>query len=100
MVNSICYLREAALPIFEADRHAQKASKERGREVRPIERQVEGRDDPEAASIRGDCAVVRDAPTDDGRPPLAAPGLVLEGRLEAVVQSLDRVEEEAGSPAN
>ena len=30
-------------------------------------------------------------------PPLSAPGLVLKGRLEAVVQSLDRVEEKRGS---
>jgi hypothetical protein len=38
--------------------------------------------------------------TDDGRPPLAASGLVLKGRLEAVVESLDRVEEKRGSRPN
>ena len=94
------YLREAALPIFEADRHAKKELKKRVRGVRPIERKVEGRDDSEAVAIRGYCAAVRSALTDDGRPPLAAPGLVLKGRLEAVMQSLDRVEEKGGSPAN
>ena len=68
------YLREAALPIFEADRHAKKELKKRVRGVRPIERSVEGRDDPEAEAVRGYCAAVRSAITDDGRPPLAASG--------------------------
>jgi hypothetical protein len=91
------YLREAAKPIYEADRHAKKELKKKVRGVRPIERKVEGRDDPEAMVVRGYCAAVRSALTDDGRPPLSAPGLVLKGRLEAVVQSLDRVEEKRGS---
>ena len=82
------YLREAALPIFEADRHAKKELKKQVRGVRPIERSVEGRDDPEAEAVRGYCAAVRSAITDDGRPPLAASGLKLAGRLEAVAASL------------
>ena len=68
--------------------------------MRPIARKVEGRDDPEARAIRGYCAAVRSALTDDGRPPLAAPGLVLKARLEAVAESLDRVEEKRGSRPN
>jgi hypothetical protein len=94
------YLREAAKPIYEADRHAKKELKKRARGVRPIERKVEGRDDPEAKAVQGYCAAVRSALTDDGRPPLSAPGLVLKGRLEAVVQSLDRVEEKRGCRRN
>lgn len=94
------YLREAAKPIYEADRHAKKEWKKRVRGVRPIERKVEGRDDPEAKVIQSYCAAVRSALTDDGRPPLSAPGLVLKGRREAVVQSLDRVEEKRGSRRN
>ena len=94
------YLREAAKPIHEADRHAKKELKKRVRGVRPIERKVEGRADPEAGAIRGYCAAVRSALTDDGRPPLSAPGLVLKGRLEAVAESLDRVEEKRGSRPN
>jgi Transposase, Mutator family len=94
------YLREAAKPIFEADRHAKKELKKRVRGVRPIERKVEGRDDPEAKAVQRYCAAVRSAVTDDGRPPLAASGLVLKGRLEAVVESLDRVEEKRGSRPN
>jgi hypothetical protein len=90
------YLREAAHPIFESDRHAKKELKKRIRGVRPIERAVEDRDDAEARAVRGYCAAVRSAITDDGQPPLAASGLRLEGRLKAVVASLDRVAEKGG----
>ncbi|HMB03389.1 MAG TPA: ISNCY family transposase [Isosphaeraceae bacterium] len=92
------YLREAARPVYESDRHAKKVLKKRVRGVRPIERKVEGRDDPDAQAVRGYCAAVRRALTDDGRPPLAASGLVLKGRLEQVVASLDRVEGKKGLP--
>ncbi|HMB07121.1 MAG TPA: ISNCY family transposase, partial [Isosphaeraceae bacterium] len=57
------YLREAAQPISEADRHAKKELKKRVRGVRPIERKVEGRDDPEAKVVQGYCAAVRSALT-------------------------------------
>jgi hypothetical protein len=87
------YLREAALPMFEADRHAKKELKKQVRGIRPIERTVEGCDDIEAQAVRGYCAAVRSALTDDGRPPLAASGLKLHARLEAVAASLGRVEE-------
>jgi hypothetical protein len=60
------YLREAALPIFEADRHARKELKKTVRGVRPIERKVEGRTDEEARVVQGYCAAVRGALTDDG----------------------------------
>ena len=85
------YLREAARPIFEADRHAKKELKKRVRGVRPIERAVEGRRDAEAEAIRGYCLAIRSALTDDGRPPLAASGLKLKDRLDAIAVSLDRV---------
>ncbi len=39
------YLREAARPIYEADRHAKVAAQGAGPGVRPIERSLEGRDD-------------------------------------------------------
>src|SRR3712207_3585257 len=41
------YLREAAKPIFEADRHAKVLLKKEVRGVRPIERALEGREDAE-----------------------------------------------------
>ena len=90
------FLREAAHPIFEADRHAKKELKKAVRGVRPIERAVEGRDDPEAVLIQGYCAAVRSAITDDGRAPLAASGLTLKDRLEKVAGSLDRVRQKGG----
>src|SRR5262245_38868854 len=52
------YLREAAKPIYEADRHAKKELKKRVRGIRPIERQAEqaaaqDEDDEEAEIVRG-----------------------------------------------
>ena len=91
------FLREAAHPVFEADRHAKVALKAQVRGVRPIERALEGRDDREAEAARGYCAAVRGAITDDGRPPLAASGLKLRARLEAVADSLDRVAEKGAA---
>jgi hypothetical protein len=90
------YLREAALPVYEADRHAKVQLKKKVRGIRPIERQIEGRDDDEAGAIRGYCAAIRSALTDDGRPPLDASGLKLQKRLAAVAASLDRVGAERG----
>jgi transposase-like protein len=94
------YLREAARPLFEADRHAKKELKKRVRGVRKIERAVEGRSDPEAEAVRGYCSAVRSAVTDDGRPPLDASGLKLHQRLQAIADSLDRVQEKRGYRAS
>jgi hypothetical protein len=92
------YLHEAAKPIYEADRHAKKVLKKHVRGVRPLERGVEGRTDPEAEVIRGYCGAVRRALTADGRPPLAAAGLQLHDRLTAIAQSLERVEKRGACP--
>jgi hypothetical protein len=92
------YLREAAKPIYEADRHAKKELKKRVRGVRPIERQLETRTDPEAEVIRGYCSAVRSALTDDGRPPLDAAGLKLQARLSAIASSLQRAEKRGPYP--
>lgn len=87
------YLREAAKPVYEADRHAKKELKKHLRGVRPIERAIEQRNDAEAEAIRGYCLAVRSALTDDGRPPLTAPGLKLYERITAIAASLTRVSE-------
>jgi hypothetical protein len=89
------YLREAARPIYEADRRAKRELKKKVRQARAIERSVEGRADQEAEVVRGYCGAARSALTDDGRPPLQASGLKLHGRLRAIATSLDRVEEKA-----
>jgi hypothetical protein len=91
------FLREAAHPIFEADRHAKKELKKQVRGIRRIERAAEGSDAAEAEVVRGYCAAVRRAVTDDGRPPLAASGLTLKRRLEKVAASLDRVGEKGAA---
>jgi hypothetical protein len=91
------YLREAAKPVYEADRHAKVQLKKKVRGIRPIERKVEARQDAEAEAIRGYCAAVRTALTDDGRPPLEASGLKLADRLTKVAASLDRVGAKRGS---
>lgn len=90
------YLREAARPIYEADRHAKKELKKQVRGIRPIERALEGRTDAEAEAVRGYCLAVRSALTDDGRPPLCASGLRLEQRLSAIHHSIARVQAEKG----
>src|SRR5437899_7578433 len=96
------YLREAARPISEADRHAKKELKKRVRGIRPIERRAAKQaesdpEDEESEIVRGYCAAVRGALTDDGLPPLAASGLKLLDRLGATAASLDRVQASAGS---
>jgi hypothetical protein len=96
------YLREAAKPISEADRHAKKELKKRVRGIRPIERQAARRaetdpEDEESEIVRDYCAAVRAALTDDGLPPLAASGLKLQGRLNQIAASLDPVAARAGS---
>jgi Transposase, Mutator family len=87
------YLREAAKPVYEADKHAKKELKKHLRGVRPIERAVEKRNDQEAEVIRGYCLAVRSALTDDGKLPLEAPGLRLNTRITAIAASLTRVSE-------
>jgi len=90
------YLREAAKEVYEADRHAKKELKKRVGGVRPIERELEGRQDPEAEAVRGYCLAVRSAITDDGRPPLSASGIKLHDRLGAIGNSIERVDTKGG----
>jgi hypothetical protein len=94
------YLREAALPVYEADRHAKKELKKRVRDIRPLERALEARGDPTAQAQLGYCRAVRAAITDDGLPPLCAAGLRLHQRLEAIRASVARVREKRGSLPN
>jgi hypothetical protein len=86
------YLKEAAKLITAADRHARTLLKKYVHGVRDSERSVADRDDAEAVAIRGYCQAVRSALTDDGRPPLEAPGLELHDRLTAIQASLARVQ--------
>ena len=91
------YLREAAKPIFEADRHAKAQLKQQVRGVRPIERALEEQEDEQSQAMHGYCLAVRSALTDDGRPPLAASGLKLHDRLTQISDSIARVEGKRGA---
>src|SRR5499427_242010 len=101
MPHQLCHfhsLQEAAKPSYAADRHARKVLKKHIRGGRPLERAVEERTDLEAEVIRGYCSAVRSALTDDGRPPLAAADLQRHDRLNAITQSLERVEKRGPCP--
>ena len=91
------YLREAAKPVYEADRHAKKELKKQVRGVRSLERAVEWQEDGEAQVTRAYCLAVRSALADDGRPPLCASGLTLHERLTHIATSLERVAQKGGS---
>ena len=91
------YLREAAKPVYEADRHAKKELKKQVRGVRPLERQLEARSDPAAQAMRAYCLAVRSALTDDGLPPLCASGLQLQDRLQAILASITRITAKRGT---
>jgi hypothetical protein len=87
------YLKDAVDPLYEADRHAKTQLKKHVRGVRPLERALEERSDPEAEAIRGYCLAVRSSLTDDGRAPLEASGLKLQDRLTQISDSIARVEQ-------
>ncbi len=92
------YLREAAKPIYEADRHAKKELKKQVRGIRAIERSLEDETAQEAQITRKYCLAVRSSLTDDGHPPLEASGLKLYDRLTHISASLNRVAEKGGFP--
>jgi len=90
------YLREAARPIYEADRHAKKELKKQVRGIRPLERKAAKRADEMGGIIHDYCQAVRSAITDDGRAPLEAAGLRLRQRLMAIRDSLVRLGQKRG----
>jgi len=94
------YLREAAKPIYEADRHGKKELKKQVRGIRAIERGLEKETGEEAQVTRDCCLAVRSALTDDGRPPLEASGLKLHDRLTKISASIHRVAEKRGFPSS
>jgi hypothetical protein len=83
-------LREAAHPVYAADRHAKKARKQRVRGVRPMARPWDKRPEPAAEVRRGSCSAVRRALTDEGHPPRAAAGRKRHERLTALSQRRER----------
>jgi hypothetical protein len=49
--------------------------------------------------VQGYCQAVRSALTDDGRPPLDAPGIQLQQRLSTIEQSLNQVAKKGDCPS-
>lgn len=94
------YLREAAKPIYEADRHGKKELKKQVRGIRALERSLEEKTGEEAQITRDYCLAVRSALTDDGHPPLEASGLTLHDRLTKISASIKRVTEKRGFPSS
>lgn len=94
------YLREAARPIYEADRHAKKELKKQVRGIRPLERKAATRTDEMGHIILDYCQAVRSSITDDGRAPLEAAGLRLRQRLTAIRDSLRRIRQKGGFQQN
>ena len=93
------YLREAARPMWEADRHAKKELKKHVRDVRGIERCAELQTDASSAVVLGYCSAVRGALTDDARGPLEFAGLRLLDRLRRIHASLERLGKKGGRRA-
>jgi hypothetical protein len=92
------YYKEAFKPLIEAERHAKKELKKLVRGVRPIERSVADQEDPISEAVNGYCLGVRSALTDDGYPPLDAPGVRLHERLTKIHSSLERLEKRGNFP--
>ena len=86
------YYKEAFKPLIEADRHAKKELKKLVRGIRPLERTVAEQQDTISEVVNGYCLAVRSALTDDGHPPLDAPGVRLYERLTQIHSSLEGVE--------
>jgi hypothetical protein len=93
----IHYLRDAAKPIVEADRHAATQLKAQVRGIRPIERALEARTDGPAQAARDYCLAVRSSLTDERHPPLDLPGITLHARLSQIHHSLSLVAQKRGS---
>jgi len=93
----IHYLRDAAKPIVEADRHAATQLKAQVRGIRPIERALEARTDQSAQAARNYCLAVRSSLTDERHPPLDLPGIKLHTRLSQIHASLSLVAQKRGS---
>lgn len=88
------YLRQAAKPLWEADRHAKKELKKLVRGVRPLECAADG--SAAAEVVTGYCAAVRSAITDDAHPPLVFAGLRLHRHLADIRDSVRRSAEKKG----
>jgi hypothetical protein len=92
--HQICqyhYLKDVAQPICDLDRHMKKELKKKIRGIREIERQAEQSSSKEAQVVADYCLAVRTVMRDDGRYPLAPPGVKLYQQLQLIAASVERV---------
>jgi hypothetical protein len=91
-------LRDAALPVCEADRKRKKAWRQKVRGVREVERKVAPQQTIAAEVVRDDCVAVRTVMRADGKYPLEPAGLHLWKRLQQLKASLVRALEQRADP--
>jgi hypothetical protein len=92
------YLRDAALPVCEADRQLKKELKQKVRGMREVERKVATRQTTAATVVRDYCLALRTVLRADGHYPLEPAGLTLWERLQQVKASLERALEQREDP--
>jgi Transposase, Mutator family len=91
-------LRDAALPVCEADRKLKKELRQKVRGVREVERKVVTQQTTAAAVVRDYCLAVRTGMRADGKSPLEPAGLCLWRRLQQLKASLVRGLEQRDDP--
>jgi hypothetical protein len=91
-------LRDAALPVCEADRKLKKELRQKVRGVREVERKVAPQQTIAAEVVRDDCLAVRTVLRADGKYPLEPAGLLLWERLQQLKASLVRALEQRVDP--
>jgi hypothetical protein len=92
------YLRDAALPVCEADRKLKKELRQKVRGVREVERKVATQQTAAAEVVRDYCLAVRTVMRADGKYPLEPAGLPLWKRLQQLKASLVRALEQRDDP--
>lgn len=88
------YLRDAALPVCEADRKLKKELKQKVRGVREVERKVAVQQTAASGVVRDYCLALRTVIRADGKYPLDPAGLTLWERLQQLKKSLVRALEQ------
>lgn len=85
------YLKDVAQPICDLDRHMKKELQKKIRGIRAIQRQAEQSPSKDAQVVAAYCLAVRAVIRDDGRYPLAPPGVKLYQQLQLIAASVERV---------
>jgi hypothetical protein len=99
--HQLCHfhsLRDAALPVCEADRKLKKELRQKVRGVRAVERKAATQQTPAAGVVQDYCLAVRTVMRADGKYPLEPAGLALWERLQQLKGSLACALEQRDDP--